>query len=325
MVNPMRLIRPLGGVLLTSIFLALPARADDPRKAQADALFEEGVKLHDTDHDAEALEKFRKAYSIFPLPNTLMAEARSEQLTGRSVEAARHYREAMKSPLLHPKNAELAKQYLAELDSKIGKLSVTGPSGTTFSMYGETFKVPLEAPLYVDPGIIRLHGDHDGAVLEGAATVAAGKVAVLELKGPATANNKGPITATEPPSEARQSFWDAPRIAGVVAVGVGLAGIGTGIAFGGSSRSARDRADATQAQLGPSACTAGGDQAGCSGIASDRDTQHSDAKLSTVFLIVGSVVGVAGAAAFLWPRHDEVTVTPSVGKTSAGLDLSYSF
>ena len=67
-----------------SVFVAAPASAqDDPRKAQAEALFQEGLKLHDKDREADALEKFQKAYAIYPSPNTLVSVAREEQLVGR--------------------------------------------------------------------------------------------------------------------------------------------------------------------------------------------------------------------------------------------------
>ena len=46
-------------------------RARDPRKAQAEAVFSDGLKEHDAQHEDPALAKFEEAYNIYPSPNVL--------------------------------------------------------------------------------------------------------------------------------------------------------------------------------------------------------------------------------------------------------------
>ena len=52
------------------------------------------MKLGEKGQSAESLEKFKKAYALYPSPNTLCNVARQEQLLGRKLQALRDYREA---------------------------------------------------------------------------------------------------------------------------------------------------------------------------------------------------------------------------------------
>ena len=115
----------VAAALLT--FVASSSRADDdPRRKEADVIYNEGLRLHDQHKEAEALEKFQKAFGVYPSPNILFNVARQEQLLDKSLLALRHYREAMKSALLHPTNATLGKQYIAELEARLGRVELGG-------------------------------------------------------------------------------------------------------------------------------------------------------------------------------------------------------
>ncbi len=95
-------IATLAGALTLST-VSYGQAPDDPRKAQADALFQEGVlRLHAQDHEAEALDRFRRAATFTPSPAARVSIGQEEQLLGEPLEAIRHYREALKNPLLNP-------------------------------------------------------------------------------------------------------------------------------------------------------------------------------------------------------------------------------
>lgn len=288
-----------------TLCLSAPAYAEDPRKKEADALFNEAVKLHTADREAEAVEKYKRSYALFPMPNTLMGQARSEQLAGQHLEAIRHYREAIKSPLLHPENVDRAKRYIAELETRLARVAVTGPTGARFTLNGETLRLPLEAPLDVAPGQLTLHGDIDGKPLEGTSPAYAAQLTTLELKGKAGASSVGapPGVTTEPPpvspsAQADMSRWIFPGILG----GVGLAGLTVGVVFGLKSGSTTDDYNAQQ-------CAArGGPEC--------RDRYDRATKEQTIS-VVGYVAGaglIAGALAVwaLWP-------TPTTGATRGSL------
>lgn len=109
---------------------------EDPRKAQSTPIFEEGLKLADRGKNAEALAKFRESYAVYPSPNTLFNIGRTEHLLGKTVEALRDYREAVKNPILNPQMVERGKKYIAELEKVVGRVEVTGPGGQQVSVNG---------------------------------------------------------------------------------------------------------------------------------------------------------------------------------------------
>lgn len=325
--RPFSLVALSGAVLLS---VSAPAHAqDDPRKAQAEALFQEGLKLHDKDREAEALEKFQKSYAIYPSPSTLVSIGREEQLLGRPLDALRHFRQALKQPLLNPKYAQLAKQYASELEIRYGKLTINGPSGTRVSIYGETFRLPLDEPLDVEPGTVLLHGDHDGKLLEGSVLAVAGKVVALELKE----KNDGGVTnapptagpghgVTEPPSESSSSRSTAGY---VVPFGLGVAALaaaGAGIAFASSSRSAEDDARAFRSS---GACAPGNDQ--CGRVRSLVDDASSRATVSYVFYGASVALAVGAAVSWVaWPKSKrEVAVAPVLMPSGAGFFYAARF
>ena len=113
MASPSTRFRLSLAVALTVVAVPGPAHADDPRRADADRLFAEGMARHQRGDEDAALGKFKEAYQAFPRPNTLMAIAREEHLLGLCVAAVRHYREALGNAMLHPENRVLAREYVA--------------------------------------------------------------------------------------------------------------------------------------------------------------------------------------------------------------------
>lgn len=329
-------ISPFGLALTGALVLSVssPARADDdPRKVKAEALFQEGLKLHDKDREAEALEQFNKSYAIYPSPSTLVSIGREEQLLGRPLDALRRYRQALKQPLLNPKYAQLAKQYIAELEVRFGKVTVTGPSGTKFSIHGETYTLPLDGPLDAEPGTFLLHGDHDGKLLEGSVLAVAGETKALDLKAAAaqpstqTPANGGAVV-TPPPQEAAPSWWTTGKTVGVVLGALSLASFGGFVGFRVAAGSKGDDVDAIAND--PSSPT------GCKGESSPACVRVNDAAASerdltnaSTGMLIGGLALAAGATFFLWPRSKSnaasVTVTPQINATASTLVVGGSF
>lgn len=325
---------------------SLASAQEDPRKKEAAQLYEEGLKLHDKDKEAEALEKFQKSYAIYPSPNTLVSIAREEQLTGKSLDALRHYREALKQPILNPKNATLAKQYIVELEPKFGRVTVTGPSGTKVTIAGVTARLPMDEPVDVEPGNLALAGDLDGKTLVGTGSVAAGKFASIELKvkdeptavGPATQPSTQPPTHdhVEPPPVApsERSFWGWRSITGLSLVGVGVVGLGLGFVFNGQKSSKQDAVAADNAKLGNSTTVCGGASppAECTSLRQDSSDLDSASSRTTVSFVAGGIALGVGAAfvasAAIWPHQKDASaarIVPVAGPREAGLILVSDF
>ena len=136
----MRIV-PLFSVLLAVSLLGASAHAqlrgaDDPRRIRADALFMEGIVLHNQGMGADALEKFEESYAHYPSPNTLFNIARLEHKSGKHRDAIRHYREAMRSPLLAPRALDLGRRFVAELAPEFARIDLKGPLGLEVTFGG---------------------------------------------------------------------------------------------------------------------------------------------------------------------------------------------
>lgn len=119
----------IGILTAVALFSAVAEADEDPRRAQAEALFKEGIALHDANREEDALAKFQQAYAVYPTPNILFALATSEQALGRSLPALKHYREAMKSPTLHPNNQQRGRDFVKTLEAKVCRLDVKADDG----------------------------------------------------------------------------------------------------------------------------------------------------------------------------------------------------
>lgn len=168
----------------TTLVAVAPSTAladDDPRKVRAEAAFQEGVKLQSQGRSAEALAKLKEAYATYPSPNTLGGIARIEQALGRSLDAIRHYREALRNPLTHPENAEYAKRAIAELEKHLGRIDVRGPTGLAVRIDDRDLVLPLVEPLDVEPSAVMLRGKLAGAEYEGRGTAIVGQTTTIEM------------------------------------------------------------------------------------------------------------------------------------------------
>lgn len=290
---------------------------DDPRKVQAEPLFQEGLSLHNGDREAEALEKFQKAYAIYPSPNILYYVARTEQLTGRPLDALRHYREALKNPTIHPKNDELARGFIKELEGKEARVVVTGPAGTKVRIRGVEARLPMDGPIDVDPGDVRIAGERDAETYEAEGRALAGTTTTLALKPVASA--AAASSAQLPFAGSGERTIEPPRADGptdltprnVTVIATGVAGVALGVVgFVFLGKTEDDKSEAESLRRDDPR------------YASLKNDFESDQTVSTACLVAG-VVLVAGAVVtyFVWPTRSQrgAFVGPALGPASAGI------
>src|SRR5262245_31164929 len=91
-------LRILAVVLPAVLLQATASKAEDASEREAQKAYEEGVALHEARREEEAYVKFKVAYAAKRSPVILFALARTEQLTGRHLEAIRHYRQYVRHP-----------------------------------------------------------------------------------------------------------------------------------------------------------------------------------------------------------------------------------
>jgi hypothetical protein len=324
-------------MFLASMLIAIgAARAhaqEDPRKSQAEPTFQEAVKLHEQKRYSEAIERFQKAYVIYPSPNTLVNIAREEQLLGRNLDALRHYREALKMPLLSPKSAVIAKQYVSELEPKLARVEVKGPPGTTLMLDGHPSVLPLDAPLDVEPGSVALEGRYGDAHYEGRAVAIAGRSVALEMTPVSTAptvnasraTTDDPRPITPPPSvEDEHSFWTTPHTIALALGAVALVGAGAGIGFF-AAREGHVDDQQRIASTNPNAC-ADVESASCRDFHDAANGKSAAETGEWVCFGVASAFAIGAFAVWLgWPGQPSTKARAAVAPTGRGLSIAGTF
>jgi hypothetical protein len=310
-------------LLLTSALTASATSAgaqEDPRKAQAEPMFQEGVKFHEQKRSVEALDRFEKAYKIYPSPNTLVNIAREEQLLGRKLAALRHLREALTMPLLNPKSATVARQYVSELEPVLGRVEVKGPAGMTVNADDRSYTLPLTEPLDADPGTVLMDGKFGDTRYHGRVVAIAGKSVVLEMV-PESAQAAGPpapsekassgagepaSTFTPPPSsDTGRSFWTTRHTLGLTSGALAVVAAGAGVGFL-IAREGHVSDENSIASANPRACV-DVNSAPCRDFKEAGDAKGATETGAIISFIAAGVFGAGAAAFFLWPDGSSST------------------
>jgi hypothetical protein len=325
-------------VLIVSVGSQAQAQSD-AAKEQALRRYQEGVALHDRGEEEGAYVRFAQAYSVVQTPPILFNLARTEQLTGRLVEAASHFKEYV-AHAEHPRiTAELrdkARSFLAQIDGQLGHIAVEAPTGTALAVDG-VGRSPGEV-LDVKPGTHTIEGTLGPERRSVTVDCAAGGTATAKLvfdtppgaipasEAPASLP-PGPVASVQPswaPPEGgatNLSFWTARHVAGVVLVGAGalLGAMGTGFKVAAANDASRAASDHTQ--IGPFGCPA-------NPLCSDQDAAYAaqtrNNEIGWSLVGVGIASAVTGGSLLLWPDHVNVTVSPSAGRVESRLVVALS-
>jgi hypothetical protein len=344
----MRVAPSLSLALLCSLIATVAVAQSDPRRDEAIKRYQEGVRLYDSGKSESAYVHFVEAYAVVQTPPILFNLARTEQLTGRYADAAKHFATYIAlppHPRVTPELRRQAAEFLAQVRTQLGHISVEAPKGTVVTVDD----APVEALDSIDvaPGVHRVAGKLGAASDVVTVTCVAGGTtpAKLVLNGseppivppvvvaPVVAPPVVPPVETIPVSQ----FWNGRRIGGAVITGVGVVGLVLGGVFAAERGSQLSSAHDTQAQLGSSgsACfkpTASSVSSECSSLSSQLGSYGSDAHLEEGFLIGGGALVAIGLVTMLWPSSGSATSTPSpsalrpvTGPHFAGLSWSTSF
>jgi len=158
---------------------------------------------------------------------------------------------------------------------------------------------------HVEQTVVVREGDHDRHV-----RVVLGTPTTLSSTSAASA----PTAEVRPETPASTEAGSGQRLVGLVAGGVGIAGLAVGGIFGLVSKNTYDHAFQSECRSKPNDCSPQG--------ALDGQTAHSQAIVSTVGFIAGGVLLAGGAVLyFTSPSGSSVAVAPDVGTSGAGLSL----
>jgi hypothetical protein len=298
------------------------ARAADEASNTARDLALEGRTAYIAGDYGRALELFRRAYALLPAPTILEYEGRSLESMGQLVEAADAYERTARttvdsgSPEQFRRAVDDAEGELAALERRVPTfiLDVTGSASNDPQLAvvvdGKALLGVMTAPRQANPGEHRVTARNtSGAEATAVFSLEEGETKHIELvlRTPAVLPSIGPARPTagsfDDASHERGHRSPSPtRIVALSALGLGVAGLATGI-ISGSLALAR-RSDAER-DCPDHACVAG------TRGETDLDAFRSLRTVSTVSYVVGGVAGATGLVLLL-------TAAPSEGRPSVG-------
>ncbi len=317
-------VRALAAVVVLA--LVAPARADD--KTDAQALFDEGLKLFDQKNYAAACPKFAASQKADPAAGTLLNLARCYEADGRLASAQQAYVDAIaqaKKERDKPREA-LARKKEAEVASSVPHLTiVTSQRDVRVERDGTPLgPAVLGVPVPVDAGAHQIVATANGKKpFTTSVTVANGET--KELSIPALEDEQAPAPKSPPAAHATpQSTEPAPapsglgtrRLISLAVGGAGVVALGVGAFF--ALRASSLKSDANPHCFGDNTCDADG--------LSLLHRAGSAADVSTTFVVAGGVLVAGGVALWLSapsPSAKGTSATLSVGPTGGLLRVVY--
>jgi hypothetical protein len=323
-------------VLGTTLAPSISAAQEQNTEAAATALFDEGLKLMQAKKYADACPKLAESERLAPSGGTLLNLADCYEHTGQTASAWVAWKDAAARANAAGK-ADVEKRALskaAALEPSLSHLTVSVDAASDVA--GLEIKndgvavghAELGVALPVDPGTHLVEATAPkkkpfSTKVDVAAKQTDAKVTVTLEDEPEAATPPPPVTPPPPsttpvpPPPAETSSGSTQRTLGIVAAVVGLAGLGTGAAFGLIAKSKNNEALEPQNCPTSKLCTQNGLD-----LTNDAKTA---ATLSTVSFIAGGVLAAGGIVLVLTapsgsPRTG-LRVTPLLGPSTAGLGL----
>jgi len=220
----MKSFRRLGLASLVAAAMVLPATASAQTSSPSDAvdLMKSGIALAREGKLPEAREKLRAAFAAKRSYDVAANLGFVEAELGAWKDAATHldYAARLFPPSAEPEIGTRIHDYLTDVRTHVAALQIDADADASVSVDGERIgRTPLEAPLFLEPGAHVLLLQKDGFedlsenVEAKAGTSTARQLRMVKREGP---------TGVEP---TERPLWPA-----LVIGGVGVAGLGVGIA-----------------------------------------------------------------------------------------------
>jgi len=124
-----RLLCKLAVLLLLASRTASAAEPDEKTKAAARQLAQDGARALAAGRDSEAQDLLDRAYELYPAPTIAVLEARALERLGRLVEASEHYEKARHSPLV-ANGSDAFRNAVTEADREVQSLRLRIPQLT---------------------------------------------------------------------------------------------------------------------------------------------------------------------------------------------------
>jgi len=307
--------------------LAVPVDARADAKAEAVALFDQGIKDLDAGNTAAACKELAASLAKYPDSGTKGALAQCETVLGKVASAWQLWRDlADTAPAadLRADAATNAAQLERRLPHFILRVAPPAPAGLVVTVNGVAADPSLGVPLPVDPGplaiVARASGRADWTATLDAQEGRTTAIDVPALQQPSSPSASPHATTLPPPPREQPSHR---RVIGLGVAAAGVVAIAAGTYAGLRARS--EWRDAT------GACNGSIDACPAPALPRALDAYHGakrDALLSTVLVAGGAAAAIAGTLVWRSGRHHDekaVRVAPQLGARSLGVALSARF
>ena len=306
---------------------AVPRPAAAQSTAAAEALFNEARSAMETKDYDTACQRFRESNRLDPAVGTLLNLAVCETSRGRVATAWELFRAVSEKLSSDDPRRDFVAKQLAQIEPRLPRVVLTlasgAPAGTKAREGDAEFaSAAFGVPLPMDPGkhafVVTAPGYESRNV---DVDLAEGKEQSVELApGPALpvtpATSSTEAVAPLPVDEGKKGH--DTRMLGFIVGGVGVAGLGVGLATGIMALGKKSTAD-SECNNNLHVCTAAGRDAASAG--------RTLAIVSTTGWIVGAL-GVGAGAYFILtssPKSGQTAIATEVAPTFAALRLTRTF
>ena len=266
-------------------------RADEPSRAEAKRLKDQGTRALNDGYPAQALELFESAYRVYSSPNLQYNIALAHGRLGHDVAAAESYRLFVEEALNAPNDArEYATTTLEQLTQKLGQFDVRGPANAELFIDDVTRgKLPQRRTLFVTAGdhLVRAEALPPGTppFVHSYAVRAGERVEV-------TVVFLAPSPSSQPKRIEPVKTWARRNVAGLTLEAIGATSLGSAIGTGVATLELHDYL-----------------QSRCIGYSCDSKYRNDLSRAKTlsvatdVLIGVGVATVVTGVILFLVDRH----------------------
>ncbi len=319
--------------LFAGVLLATTARAQDtssPEYVEARNRLQEGKTLYGQGNIDGARLKFEQACAVLKTPACERALGLADFYTKRYLEALGNLQRALDDKELDTVQRKQVTDLMQQAYDKTGHLEIHAPAGGRIRIDDtqDAGNAPLRDVVHVTVGSHVISVTVEEKTERKNVECAEGKVIKVDFADVFPGSTTDGGSGQNPvPDEVHTKMFPPPTGAIVTGV-VGLVGIGLGIGFGVASGSANSDNVARGSTAG-GVCTSNPNAQVCLDGKSTRDSQQTDALISTIGYVVG---GIGLVTALVWwmvaPRkvvEHRAMIVPQVGPRAAGASFSLSF
>ena len=233
------------GLLCAAVLFGSSSAYGQTTQEKAEALFNKAVELRESRKYDEACPLLAESQTLDPMPGTLFALADCEREANEMASSVAHFKEylalyeVMKPDVRkrHDQRATTAREHVRVLEPKVPTLMLTYPTGAPEGLLITRNGVKVEhtslgVAMPVDPGeqviVVKVPGRRDA---ERRIVLGLGDKKLVALEAGASMERETP--AIVPAKPVSISGPNARRVAGIVLVGAGAAGVVLGGVMGG--------------------------------------------------------------------------------------------